>query len=146
MSIRETLAKDVVTTLKEIEDPKPVLVSREPFDVEKVAITQFPALLVQTASETKQSITMGAPGTGLREGTITYTIRGYVRGTELDTKRNELIEGIEEALDADRSRSYTDFTVIDSQVTNIDVIERLPPLAEIIVTYTVRYRHKRGQQ
>jgi hypothetical protein len=43
---------------------------------------------------------MGASGVGRRMGTITYDIRGYVRGTELDRRRNDLIEAIEEALQA----------------------------------------------
>jgi hypothetical protein len=144
MSIREEIAKNIVTVLKEIEDPKPILVTREPFDVEKLAITQFPALLVQTGNEEKETISMGAPGVGFRQGTISFNIRGFVRGNELDTKRNDLIEAVEEALDSDRYRGYTDFKVIDSQVTLVEVINRLPPLAEIAVEFVVTYRYQRG--
>lgn len=144
MSIREELAKDIVTTLKEIEDPKPVLVTREPFDVEKLAITQFPAILVQTGDEEKETVTMGLPSAGIRTGTINYQLRCFVRGNELDTKRNDLIESIEEILDTDRYRGYTDFTVIDSQITQIEVIERLQPLAEFNMTFVVDYKHVRG--
>ena len=83
MSIRESLAKDIVTTLKEIEDPKPILVTREPFDVEKLAITQFPSILVQTGDEEKETVTMGMSNAGIRTGQITYNLRCFVRGNEL---------------------------------------------------------------
>lgn len=142
MSIRETTAKDIVIVLREIAEPRPVLVTREPFDPEKLAITQFPAILVVSRDESKESRTMGLPNAGIREGTIEYEIRGYVRGVELDTRRNDLIEAIEEALDQDRYRNQAG-SVIDSQVTNIEIIDRLPPLAEFVITYAVRYFHKR---
>ena len=142
MSIRETTAKDIVIVLGEIEDPRPILVTREPFEPEKLAITQFPAILVTSRGEEKSTITMGAPTLGIRSGTITYEIRGFVRGNELDAKRNDLIESIEEALDLDRYRNQSGI-VLDSQVTNIQVIDRLPPLAEFLITYTVTYKYQR---
>ena len=85
---------------------------------------------------------MGAPTNGIRMGTITYEIRGFVRGNELDSKRNDLIESIEEALDLDRYRNQTG-TIINSQVTNIEIVDRLPPLAEFMITYVVNYQHRR---
>ena len=69
MSIREQSAINITDTLKEIRDPKPVLVTRDPFDVEKLAITQFPALLVQQTVEERSTITMGVPGQGRRQAT-----------------------------------------------------------------------------
>jgi hypothetical protein len=142
MSIRENIAKDIVIVLREIVEPRPVLVTREPFDPEKLAITQFPAILVVSRNENKESLTMGLPNGGIREGTIEYELRGYVRGVELDTRRNDLIEAIEEALDTDRYRNQRG-TVIDSQVTSIEIVDRLAPLAEFVITYAVRYFHKR---
>jgi hypothetical protein len=140
MSIREEIAKNIVTTLKEIPDIKPVLVTREPFDVEKIAVTQFPAVLIETAEENRNTATMSA---GIRSSTIIYNVRGYVRGTELDTKRNDLIEAIEEALDADRVRGLSG-QVQDTQITRIEVITRMPPLAEVLITVEVRYIFQRG--
>jgi hypothetical protein len=140
MSIREDIAKNIVTTLKEIVDLKPVLVTREPFDVEKIAVTQFPAVLIETTEENRNTATMSA---GIRSSTIIYNVRGYVRGTELDTKRNDLIEAIEEALDADRVRGLSG-QVQDTQITRIEVITRMPPLAEVLITVEVRYIFQRG--
>lgn len=146
MSIRELSAINIVDSLKEIEDPRPVLVTREPFDVEKLAITQFPALLVQQTTETRQTISMGAPGLGRRQGTMTFEIRGFVRGTELDTRRNALIEAVENALDADRYREQRASGVIDTQIVNIEIIPRMQPLAEFIITVEVTYNYARGTQ
>jgi hypothetical protein len=142
MSIRETTAKDIVIVLSQILDPKLVLVTREPFEPEKLAITQFPSVLITSRDEEKNTVTMGAPTNGIRMGTITYEIRGFVRGNELDAKRNDLIESIEEALDLDRYRNQPG-VIINSQVTNIEIVDRLPPLAEVMITYVVNYQHRR---
>ena len=146
MSIRELTAINIVDSLKEIDDPRPVLVTREPFDVEKLAITQFPALLVQQTTETRQTITMGTPGLGRRQGTMTFEIRGFVRGTELDTRRNYLIEAVEDALDADRYRDQRPQGVMDTQIVSIEIVPRMQPLAEFIITVEVQYNYLRGQQ
>lgn len=144
-NLRQQIAENIVTVLKEITDPRPVLVTREPFVIQELAITQFPAILVEMREENRETITMGAPGVGRRMGTITYGLRGFVRGTELDTKRNDLIESIEEALDSDRYRSLKADGVIDSQVRVIEIVERQPPLAEFLVIFEVKYNYLRTQ-
>jgi len=142
MSIRNDLADNIVEVLKDIRDPRPVLVTREPFDVEKLAITQFPAILIQTGVEDRDTETMHTAG--VRRGTITYQIRGFVRGTELGKKRNDLIEAIEEKLDSDRYREKTKSVVQNSQITRVEVIERLAPLAEFVMDYEINYYFVRG--
>jgi hypothetical protein len=144
-NLREQIADNILVTLKDLEDPKPVLVTREPFNVLEIAITQFPAILITAVREDRETITMGVPGAGRRQGTIDFEIRGYVRGTELDRRRNDLIEQIEEALDSDRYRELKADGVIDSQVITIEVIERLPPLAEFLITFRCRYNYLRTQ-
>jgi glycine/serine hydroxymethyltransferase len=142
MSIREDIVTNIVTTLQEIVDLKPALVTREPFDVEKLAITQFPAILINSVNEERTTETMSA---GIRQGTIAYTIRGFVRGNEIDKKRNDLVEAIEEALDADRNRGQSSSIIQDTQIASIEVIDRLPPLGEVVLTVNVRYVFTRGQ-
>lgn len=140
MSLRNDFADNIVDVLKNAKDPKPVLVTREPFDVEKLAITQFPAILVQSGNETREDYSMGIK----RQGVISYTIRGFVRGgAEIDRQRNDLIERIEETLDTDRSRGTTR-TSMKTQVVSIDVIDRLPPLGEVAITVEVRYLYNKG--
>lgn len=141
MSLRNDIANNIVEVLQDIADPRPVLVTREPFDVEKLAITQFPAILIQSGSEERETETMGA---GVRRGTISFQIRGFQRGTELDAKRNALIEAIEETLDSDRYRSKTSSQVQNSMITSIEVVERLAPLAEILIEFEVVYYFQRG--
>lgn len=142
-NLREQIAGNIITVLKNMEDPTPVLVTREPFQVQELAITQFPALLITAEREERTTITMGTPGTGRRQGSIEFRIQGFVRGVELDRKRNDLIERIEEALDSDRYRTLSAEGVIDSQITVIEVIERQPPLAEIAMIFQVRYNYLR---
>jgi len=139
MSLREDFAVNIVKVLKDMADPKPVLVTREPFDVEKLAVTQLPAILVQTTNQTRSDITMGIS----RQGVISYSIRAFVRGTELDTKKNNIIERIEETHDSDRTRGTSTKSMI-TQVRNISVIERLSPLAEVLITVEVRYKYNKG--
>ena len=142
-NLRQQISENIIAVLKDMDDPSPVLVTREPFLVQELAITQFPAILVTAVTEERSTITMGIPGAGRRQGTIQFRIQGFVRGTELDLKRNDLIERIEEALDSDRYRSLTASGVTDSQITVIEVIERQPPLAEISITFEAKYHYLR---
>jgi hypothetical protein len=143
MSLREDITLAIVDALWKIEQPKPILVTREPFEPEKLAITQFPALLIQMLEEERETITMGATQVGRRQGVVRYNIRGFLRGVELDSQRNAMIEAIEQALDADRNLGLRSSGVGDSQVTRIEVANRLAPLAEISITFEVSYNYLR---
>ena len=138
MSTRETVIENIVSLLKDMDDPKPILVSREPFDVEKLAITQVPAILVQSGDEIRFDSAMKS-----REGQINYVIRSFVRGVELDKKKNEIVERIEETLDADRKRGTTNFSM-KTQVISVIPVDRLAPLDEVLVTVQVQYKYPRG--
>lgn len=142
-NLRQQISENIVAVLKDMRDPQPVIVTTEPFAVQELAITQFPAILITATTEDRETITMGATAVGRRQGTIVFTIRGYVRGTELDKKRNDLIERIEETLDSDRYRGLATVGVMDSQITRIEIQDRLPPLAEITVELQVRYNYLR---
>ena len=142
-NLREQIAKNIQTVLGDMIDPKAVLVTREPFLVTEIAITQFPAILITSRNEERETITMGLAAVGRRMGTLDFEIRGFVRGVELDRKRNDLVERIEETLDSDRYRTLRTEGVIDSQIVTIEVIDRQPPLAEVVITYRVRYNYLR---
>jgi hypothetical protein len=145
-SLREQIAEYIEQCLADMTTPQAVLVTREPFDVEKLAITQFPAVLIQFGGEARETVSMGPKGR--RQGAITFNIRGFVRGTELDSRRNQLIDAIESALDQDRNLklklTLEGARVMDSQVTAIDVIARQQPLAEVAITFVVQYIYIRG--
>ena len=138
MSIRETVIENIIDVLKDMNDPKPVLVSREPFDVEKLAISQYPAILVQSGPESRVDTSMRD-----RTGQFNYVVRAFVRGNELDKKKNLIIERIEETLDTDRMRGTTNFSM-RTQVLSILPIDRLAPLGEVVITVQVEYKYARG--
>lgn len=146
MSSRESIAKNIELVLRDMDPPKPVLVTREPFDVQKLAITQFPALLITTGNETREDNAMG----GGRRGIIEVQIRGFVRADgrsaqiiTVDQKRNELIERIEETLNSDRTRELTN-KASTTRVKSIEVIERTPPLGEFLMLVDVQYSFTKG--
>jgi hypothetical protein len=67
-----------------------------------------------------------------------------VRGTDLDQKRNTLLEAIEEALEADRYLGLNASGVLDSQIIKIEIVDRQPPLAEMLIELEVRYNYLRA--
>lgn len=143
MSAREDIAKNIVEQLENMTNPAPGKVSRVFFDVSKLAITQFPAILVVTSNEIREDIS-----TDLRQGTIQYELRCYVRGTEIDTLRNEIVERVEETLEISRNRDITlssaNIHNVTTRVANVDVIERELPLGEVVIRVDVFYRYRKG--
>jgi len=103
MSKREDIVVDVVRALKDADDPRFGLVTREPFDPGQLSRQQFPAVYVQSADELRADITMGTTS-GLRESTLELRLVAWVNGTTIDTQRNDVIERIEERLEVDRTR------------------------------------------
>jgi hypothetical protein len=147
MSNREYATINIIEVLKDMDHPKPTFVTREPFDVLKLAITQFPAILVTTGNEIREDHAMG----GSRRGTIQVQIRGFVRADgrssqiiTVDQKRNELIERIEETLNSDRTRELSVLRASTTHITNIEIIDRTPPLGEFLMTAEVRYSFTKG--
>jgi hypothetical protein len=143
MSAREQIAINIAEQLENMTNPAPGKVSRVFFDVQKLAITQFPAILVVTSNEIREDIS-----TDLRQGTLQYELRCYVRGTEIDTLRNEIVERVEETLEVSRDRDITlaatNIHNVTTRVSNVEVIERELPLGEVVVRVDVIYRYKKG--
>lgn len=139
MNVRETVIEDMIRVLKDMDDPKPVLVTRQPFDVQELAISQFPALLITSGDETRIDFSMGS-----RQGSIQYVIRAFIRGTEIDRKRNDIVERIEETLENDRRRSTENFSV-RTQVLQVIPVPRMEPLGEVTVLVQVDYKYRRGE-
>jgi hypothetical protein len=145
-SLREQIVRNVETILKQRSDPGFRLVTREPFEVTELAITQFPAVLINFLTETRTSVSMGVPGVGRRTGTIVLDIRGFVRGNEIDRLRTDLVSAVEDALDQDRYLDLRADGVLDSQVTEITVEPRMNPLGEVRIRFEVNYNYLRGSQ
>jgi|TARA_R110000803_G_scaffold24935_2_gene59780 hypothetical protein len=146
-SHREVITQDIIEVLTDMSAPRPVLITREPFDVDKLALTQFPALLVTTGNEEREDHAMG----GSRRGVLQVEIRGIVRSDgrqgfvqTVDQKRNELIERIEETLNNNRNRNLDAVQASTTNVTTIEVVERTPPLGEFVLIAEVRYSFTKG--
>lgn len=147
MSHREDIVKNIVTVLEDMSPPRPVFVSREPITLDKLSIAQFPALVVTAGNETREDNAMG----GKRRGILEVEIRAYVRSDgrkgmvqTVDEKRNHLIERIEEALNSDRTRELNANQAATTHVTEVEVIDRDPPLGEFVMTVEVHYSFTKG--
>lgn len=142
MSVRESIADNLVTTLKATIAPVAIkYVTREPFDFDKLSSAQFPAILVRSAGEDREDSSIGGSITQ-RMATINYEFICYVKGSVIDSARNNLIEAIEEALDVDRLRGGY---ALDTQITNIEIDEgSIDPIGGIIITVRVLYQYTRG--
>ena len=126
-----------------MSDPAPGSVTREFFDFEKLAITQYPAILIVTGNEERSDVTMTE-----RQGILQIELRCFVRGNNLDSLRNSLVEQIEQTLEGSRGRNITVENTathyVQTRITNIEVIERNPPIGQVIVTVEVEYVYRRG--
>jgi len=115
-------------------------VTRDALDFKKLSNAQFPALLIETAAESREDVTIGE--SLKRQASVEYRIIGYSKGAEIDTIRNNLIEAIEEKLDADRTRGGN---AIDTQVVSVDIDDgSISPIGGIILTVRVTYQYTRG--
>lgn len=145
MSLREDIAANIITTLDAVTSPIELKkITREPFKPEELADPQFPALYITTGDETREDFALGDYATGKRSGTIDYVLVGYVKGsdTNLDTKRNQLIEVIEETLDTDRTRGGN---AKETKIVEVSSDEgTLYPLGGIRIVVRVFYEFVRG--
>jgi len=143
MSARDNITKNIFDQLQNMTNPAPGLVSREFFEVSKIAITQFPAILVNTLGETRADIS-----TDLRQATMSVQLKCYVRGTQIDTLRNEIVERVEEILEVSRDRDITlsaaNIHAVSTRISNIEVVERELPLGEVIITVEITYQYIKG--
>ncbi len=142
MSVRENIANNIVTTLQAITSPVAVkYVTREPFAFDKLSNAQFPAILVRSAGENREDSSLGESITQ-RMATIDYELVCFVKGSVIDTARNNIIEAVEEGLDVDRLRGAN---ALDTQITNIEIDQgSIDPIGGVIITVRVLYQYTRG--
>lgn len=139
---RELIAANIVSTLKAITaNGRPKFVTREPFDFEKLSNAQYPAVLVQTGTESRSDATLGKTD-GTREGIIDYNLVCYIKSGSIDTARNNLVSLLENELEADRTRGGY---ALDTQVINVQTDEgSIHPIGGVILTLRVLYSFTRG--
>ena len=145
MSKREDIASDIITKLDAVSSPIEFKkITREPFDPEELSNAQFPACYVQSGDETRELITLGDVAKGKRQGTIDFIIVGFVKGTtaNIDTKRNQLIEVVEETLDDDISRAGN---ALNTQIIEAGTDEGVIfPYGGVRIVVRVDYQFTRG--
>ena len=143
MSVRENIASNIKTVIDAISSPDVKLVSRQPFNVDELAQTQFPCVLIQTSEENREDQELGS-GAKTRIGTIDFAILGFVKGAEsnIDTLRNQLITAIETALESDITRSSN---ALDTEVISVETDEgTLFPIGGIRMVVRCTYEFQAG--
>jgi hypothetical protein len=121
MSIRNSIAENIVSVLQNATDPQFVLVSRSPIDPGQLSNAQFPCVYIETLDETREDDTMGMlSSTTQRQSIMNVGVNCFVKTSPemMDITRNDVIERVEEALDADRTRGGVAW---DTQLTSVDV-------------------------
>lgn len=137
MSQREAITANIVELLQAIRDPKPVHCTRDNIEPDKLARTQFPAVIVRTSDESREDWAMGQQ----REATLTVDIECWVTGTNLDQQLNQTIHSVESALETDPKHGGA---ARDTQVTSISVDPTVTaPYGTATISATVQYVYKR---
>ena len=141
MSIREDIASHIVSTILTISRPSIKKCTRQPFPLEELAESQYPAVLVQTQEETKEDQELG-DGAKTRIATLEFLITGYVKGVEsnIDTARNNLASAIETQLESDITRNNK---ALDTEVVSLETdAGTLFPYGAISMVVRVVYEHQ----
>ena len=141
MSKREDIASHIVTTILAISSPSVKKCTRQPFPLEELAESQYPAVLVQTQEETKEDQELG-DGAKTRIATLEFLITGYVKGVEsnIDTARNNLASAIETQLESDITRNNK---ALDTEVVSLETdAGTLFPYGAISMVVRVIYEHE----
>ena len=87
-----------------------------------------------------QAIT--SPIISQRFGVIDYQLVCYVKGTGLDSARNNIVEAVEEKLDVDRSRGGY---ALDTQLITVETDDgSIAPIGGVILTVRCEYQYTRG--
>ena len=143
MSKRENIASNVVSTISGMSSPSIKKISRQPFPLEELAQSQYPAVLVQTQEETKEDQAIGS-GSQTRVNNLEFLITGYVKGSEsnIDTARNNLASAIETELENDITRNNN---ALDTEVISLETdAGTLFPYGAISMVVRVIYEHDSG--
>ena len=148
MSNREYIIKDIVLKLNYINTVKMGAVTLEPMFRDQtefygLARTNFPHVIVTAGNESRNDLTMGGSSI-IREGLMTVEIVCFVKASDkaIDTTINELIEAIEEKLDADRTRGGK---AKDTQVREVVMGDNLEhPYGTFTMNVEVIYIFTRG--
>jgi len=146
MSIRNSIAENIVTVLQNATDPQFVFVSRAPIDPGQLSNAQYPCVYVETLDETREDDTMGVSSKKTqRQSILNVGVNCYVRTSieMMDVTRNNVIERVEEVLDADRTRGGVAW---DTQLTTVTVSNDVEPTIGLVqLNIQVLYKYTTGE-
>lgn len=146
MSIRNSIAENIVTVLENATDPQFVFVTRAPIDPQQLSNAQYPCVYVETLDETREDDTMGvAGGTTQRQSVLNVGVNCYVKTSPemMDITRNDVIERVEESLDADRTRGGVAW---DTQLTTVTVNNDVESTIGLVqLNIQVLYKYTTGE-
>ena len=146
MSIRNSIADNIVSVLQNATDPQFVFVSRAPIDPGQLSNAQFPCVYVETLDESREDDTMGmSSSTTQRQSILNVGVNCYVKTSSemMDITRNNVIERVEETLDADRTRGGVAW---DTQLTTVEVSNDVEPTIGLVqLNIQVLYKYTTGE-
>lgn len=140
-SIRKDIINDVVEKLKTIKTPRIGKVSEKPNDFTRLARTAFPLIQVNVASETKEDIAMEWRLATLEIDIIVH-LEGKSKTEKAEEQLSEIVEAIEEKLEADRKRDSKAQTTEILEVGDIQVSDY--PTVNQTIRVGVQYTYARG--
>jgi hypothetical protein len=140
-SIREQVLQNIVDTVKGNQMVSIPTVRRDPTDVNKMAKTAFPCVMVESSNEVRNDITMLS---SKRLATLEVFMNVWVYGTLLDSKRNELIDLLESMMDEDRTRGGV---ALNTQLTRVEYRElaEAEPYASMRLVWAIEYVYTQGK-
>lgn len=140
-SKRKLILEDVVDKIKSITSPRLGKVSSKPEDFARLARTAFPFVQVEIADESKEDI---AREWRLATMTVNITVHldGKSKTEKVQSDLADIIEAIEEKLEADRSRNG------NAQLTELlevsDIQETGYPTVSQTMSVGIQYTYLKG--
>lgn len=143
MSQRELIVQNIMETLRDQTVVRLNHITRDPgFELADLANTAFPAVLVQSGNETRNSITQNGPG-ATREAVMEVNITVWTNSLKsADTLHNNLIADIETVLEVDPTRnSISEDTELVSVITGTGDVA---PYQSFTMVFEIPYLYTKG--
>lgn len=141
-SKRELIVRNIVDTLKNQQTVRLGTVTRDPgIELQDLAQTAFPAVIVESGSELRESITqMGSAQQ--RQATMSVNVSVWINSNaHADSQRNDLIEAIEELLEVDTTRGNQ---AIDTQLVEVETGTDTAPYTSMNLIFQIPYIYTKG--
>jgi hypothetical protein len=134
---REDIVSEIFSKLKAMNSPRLGKIVRDPIVAEDLPKTAFPVVYIETTDEDIEDITINTKQ--LRHGMMDVDIVAIISGTNRDKQRNIIVEGIENALLADRTVNNKATHIALTRVESVEVGQSAP-YASVRMVFTVK-RH-----